>query len=116
MANNTLYVTIDGNDAVAAVGDPTRPFTFIGAVTRINSLQPGVIWRLDLAPGTYNLGCNTTLNFRVNVIVTGSGVKKTILNAFALAVDNASVTFQSCSIRTCQSSVLFAMSSGSLNL
>lgn len=116
MANNTLYVTIDGNDTNAVIGDPTRPFTFRGAIDKVNTLGNGVTWYVNMSRGTYNLPCNAIVPLRSNVVITGSGPKNTIINVFGIVVDGPMATFQSCSIRTCSSAVLFHILTGSLSL
>ncbi len=87
MSSNTLYVSPKGNDEIAAIGNPTRTFTFRGAIQKINSIESTAIWLINVATGTYTLKCPEPVLILRSAIITGAGSKRTIINAYSLVMD-----------------------------
>ena len=117
MSLNTIYITVDGNDATAQYGDPLRPFTLQGAIARINSVAKTNYWYLHIANGSYTVPCGTPLIFEKNVIVTGAGPRNTILNLSNIQIVNGvEATFSSINFQCCNNTPLFSLVSGTLAL
>lgn len=117
MALNTLFVSLDGNDAIAQPGNPLRPYTLQGAIALQNSVSNAGTWFFNLASGNYNVPCGSRLIFRRNTIVSGSGPRNTILTIPTIEITNGiELVMNSMAFRSCDSTPLFQITSGTITL
>lgn len=117
MASNVLYVQTDGDDKKAEMGNPLTPFTLAGALHYLNNLENGSQIFIQIGSGTYNLESPNIAVITSDVVITGTGSKSTIINAFQFRITNSSmVTIQSLTIKANKSKYLFHLQTGILNL
>ncbi len=111
--DNILYVTVRGDDNNGEIGNPLRPFTLVGAINRINSLNTAALMIINLGIGEYISNCPNIIPITSNIQIIGRGVKQSIITVYQFDIDNAaSITFQNLTIRSCQSVVLFNLING----
>lgn len=105
MASNIVYVSAVGNDNTAQIGNPTKPFTFQGAMNLVNNGGQDKI--LLLSNGLYSLGsCTENFVIRNNVSIIGTGPKNVILESVNISVGSevTNISFNNLTLNGCSTS------------
>jgi len=102
MASTIVYVNVAGNDTTAQIGNPTRPFTFQGAMNLVN--EGGQDKILLLSNGVYSLGtCTQSFVISNNVNIIGTGSKNVILESVNISVGSTvtNISFNNLTLNGC---------------